>query len=784
MATQFFGTRVKRREDPQLIQGTAHYTDDLKYTGLLHAAFVRSPHAHAKINAIDTEQATNAPGVVAVYTGQDLQGHVDPIPTAWLLPDSDLKTPAYPPLAIDKVRYVGEAVAVVIADDRYRAQDAAELVKVDYETLPAVVDQEKALQDDAPAQVHDDAPNNRAYHWQIGGDGIDDAFSQADRTLGFRVINQRLVPNAIEPRGCVAQYNPGNGQLTLRLTSQNPHIHRLLLSGVLGVPEHKLRITTPEIGGGFGSKIAVYPGEAVVAFAAMTLGKPVKWMETRRENFLTNTHGRDHITDVDAAVRDDGKVLGLKVRTYANMGAYLSTAAPGVPTWLYGLMLSGCYDIPAVHGEVFGAFTNTTPTDAYRGAGRPEATYLVERLMDQVAGELDQDPVEVRRTNFIRKDQFPHPVATGVTYDSGDYEGSLAKCLEMLGYEDFRSQQAQARQDGRYLGVGFSTYVEICGLGPSQTVGATGFQGGLWDSSIVRVHPSGTVTAMTGTNPHGQGEETTFAQMLADRFGVGIDDVDIVHGDTDRIPMGMGTYGSRTTAVGGVALYQAAEKIVQKATKLAAHLLEAREEDVQFDSGEFSVQGSPDQSVSFGDVALQAYLAWDLPEGMEPGLEAESFYDPSNFVFPFGAHACVVDVDPETGETTIRRYVAVDDCGHVINPLIVDGQIHGGIAQGVAQALYEFAFYDDNGQLLTASLMDYAVPKSIQMPHFETDQTVTPSPVNPMGVKGVGEAGTIASTAAVVNAVVDALRPMGITHIDMPLTPERVWQAIRAAEGR
>ena len=783
MTTQFTGVRVKRKEDPRLITGTAEYVDDIKLPRMAHVAFVRSPHAHARIRSIDVSAAREAHGVVAVFTGRDLEGVVHSIPTAWLIPDSDLVTPPHMPLAVDKARYVGDAVAVVVAEDRYPAEDAAALVKVDYEILPAVVDQEEATKQGTPL-VHDDVQNNIAFQWEISGGDADGEFRSADHTLVFRLRNHRLIPNALEARGCVAEYNSGSGELTLRVTSQNPHVHRLLLSGVLNIPEHKLRVITPEIGGGFGSKIPVYPDEVVVSFCAMRLGRPVKWVGTRRESYLTDAHGRDHITDVEVAFRDDGKVLGLKVHTYANLGAYLSTVAPGVTSWLYGLMLSGCYDIPAIEGRVIGVFTHTTPTDAYRGAGRPEATYLIERVMDRVSDELGLDPVEVRRANFIPKERFPCPVATGISYDSGDYQGTLQRCLELVDYDAFRQEQAEARKRGRYLGIGFSTYVEICGLGPSKVVGATGFQGGLWECSLVRVHPTGKVTVMTGTNPHGQGEETTFAQIVADLFGIAIEDVEVVHGDTGLIPMGMGTYGSRTTAVGGVAAYQAAQKVLDKARKLAAHLLETREEGINFEEGSFQVRGSPEQALSFQDVALQAYLAWNLPEGMEPGLEAEAFYDPSNFVFPFGAHACIVEVDLETGRTQILRYVAVDDCGNVINPLIVDGQVHGGVAQGIAQALYEYAHYDEDGQLLTASLMDYAVPKAAQLPRFETDRTVTPSPVNPLGVKGVGEAGTIASTAAVVNAVVDALKPLGIKDLEMPLTPERVWQAVREAGRR
>jgi len=778
--SKLFGAAVKRREDPRLITGGATYVDDIQLSGLVYAAFVRSPHAHARITHIDVTTARNAPGVVAAMSGQDLQGKVGNIPTAWLIPNSELKTPAHPPLAVDTVRFVGDAVAVVVAESRAAAKDAAALVEVDYEPLPVVVNQEEAVQPGAP-QLHPDVPNNIAFHWKVAGGDISDAFGSADVVVKQRFYNQRLIPNAMETRGSAAQYNAGTGELTIWLTSQNPHIHRVLLSGILNVPEHRLRVIAPEVGGGFGSKIHCYLEEAVVGFLATQLKRPVKWSEDRSENYVATIHGRDHITDLEVAAKRDGTILGIRGRCYANLGAYLSTAAPGVPTILHGLMMTGCYAIKALDYEVYGVLTNTTPVDAYRGAGRPEATYAVERLVDLLAGELKLDPVEIRRKNFIPKSAFPASVPAGLIYDSGDYDKALDKALSMLGYEDFRAQQAEARKQGRLLGVGFSTYVEICGLGPSQVAGAVGFQGGLYESAVVRFHPTGKVTAFTGSSPHGQGEETTFAQLIADELGLPLDDIEIVHGDTAQVPMGWGTYGSRSTAVGGSSLILAARKVREKARLIAAHLLEASPEDITFADGRFSVKGVSERSKTIQDIALQAYLAWNLPAGMEPGLEASNFFDPSNFVYPFGTHIAVVEVDRATGVVSLQRYIAVDDCGPVINPKIVDGQVHGGVVQGIAQALWEAAVYDENGQLLSGSLMDYALPVAAGLPPIETARTETPSPVNPIGLKGVGETGTIASTPAVVNAVLDALAPLGIRHLDMPLTPERVWRAIQLA---
>ncbi|HUZ02977.1 MAG TPA: xanthine dehydrogenase family protein molybdopterin-binding subunit [Thermomicrobiaceae bacterium] len=781
--TKLFGASVKRREDPRMITGRGSYTDDIHLAGTLSLAILRSPHAHARIRGIDVGRARGMPGVVAIYTGRDLQDKLAPVPCAWLPPNTDLKVPEYRAIAIDKARYVGDAVAAVVAEDRYAAQDAVDAIQVDYEVLPAIVEQEKATHDGAP-QLYDSVPNNVAFHWVLNGGDVEGAFASADLVVSQTLLNQRLIPNAMEPRGAVASYNPGSGELTLWCTSQNPHIHRLLMSAVTGIPETRVRVISTDVGGGFGSKIPFYAGEMIASAISRDLGRPVKWTEDRRENYVATTHGRDHVDYVDVAARRDGTVTGLRVRTYANMGAYLSTAAPGVPTWLFGLILSGPYKIGAIGCEVFGVVTNTTPTDAYRGAGRPEATYILERMMDLVAGRLGMDPVDVRRKNFIPAGEFPYATPTGLLYDSGNYDGSLDRALEMVDYPGFRRRQEAARAQGRLLGIGFSTYVEVCGLAPSQAAGAMGFQGGLWESATVRVHPSGKVSVFTGSSPHGQGEETTFAQLVGDELGIPIDDVEIVHGDTGRIPFGMGTYGSRSVAVGGTALFKALGKVRDKASRLAAHLLEVSPDDIVFDQGRFHVKGAPDRVKTFPEVAGAAYLAWSMPPDMNPGLEETYFHDPSNNVFPFGTHVCEVEVDPETGKVAFQRYVAVDDVGRVINPMIVDGQVHGGIAQGLAQAVYEFAAYDDNGQLLSGSMMDYAVPDAAMLPTFEVERTETPTPVNPMGVKGAGETGTIASTPAVVNAIIDALSPYGIKHLDMPLTPERVWQAIQAREGR
>jgi len=785
MSTRIFGSGIRRREDPRLITGSATYTDDITLPGMVHAAMLRSQHAHAKITKIDTSEATSAPGVLAVYTGVDIDGALEPVPCAWLLPDSDLKIAAYPAIAKDIVRYTGDIVAVVVADDQYQAYDALDLIKVDYEPLPSVINPEAAAKPDAP-QLHPDIEGNQAFHWVVSGGDVDAAFKEAAATgviVKERIIQQRLIPNAMETRAAVAQYNQASGELTLWNTTQNPHIVRFLCSAVTGVPEDKLRVIAPEVGGGFGSKIAVYPADFVTIFCAKMLGVPVKWTETRSENYQATTHGRDHVQDVELAGTKDGKITGLRCSVQAGMGAYLSTAAPGIPTILHGLMLSGCYDIPAIKEDVYGVYTNGVPVEAYRGAGRPEATFMLERLIDLLAAKLDLDPADVRQKNFIPKFDNGHDVITGLTYDSGDYPSGLTKLLGHTDYKALRAKQAEGPQDGKYLGIGISSYVEICGLGPSQVAGAIGFQGGLWESAIVRVHPTGKVHVFIGASPHGQGEETTFAQIVASEIGVDTNDVKIIHGDTDNTPMGWGTYGSRTTAVGGAALAMAVRKIRDKAKVLAAHLLEASVEDMDYDDGKFFVKGSPDKSKTIQDIALLANVAWNMPEGMEPGLEASTFYDPPNFVFPYGSHLAVVEVDTETGHVELTKYTALDDCGPQINPIIVEGQVHGGVVQGIGQALWEEAVYDESAQLITGSMLDYALPRADRLPPIEVISTVTPSPHHPLGVKGVGEAGTIASTVTVCNAVLDALRPLGVTSIDMPFTPERVWRAIQDAKG-
>jgi carbon-monoxide dehydrogenase large subunit len=783
MTTAVFGSAIRRREDPRLITGTASYTDDIVLPGMVHAAILRSPYAHARIRKVDTTRARTAPGVLAVYTAADTENALKPMPCLWLVPNSDLRVGVYPLLAKDVARYVGDCIAVVVADTRYQAQDAVDLIDVDYDPLPAVVDPKRAVDQGAP-ELHNGIPRNQAFHWTVAGGDIDAAFAKAEVVVKERIIQQRLIPTAIEPRSAVAQFVRATGELTLWNTTQNPHIVRFACSVVTGVPEDKLRVIAPEVGGGFGSKIAQYPGEFLAVFCSMKLGRPVKWTETRRENYQATTHGRDHVQEVELAATRDGKILGLRCSVWAGMGAYLSTAAPGIPTILHGLMLSGPYEVPAVKEDVYGVYTNTTPVEAYRGAGRPEATFMLERMIDRLAGELKMDPVEVRRRNLLKPFDNGCTVITGLTYDSGNYQAALDKALERAGYSDLRAEQARLRKEGRYLGIGVSTYVEICGLGPSQVAGAVGFQGGLWESAIVRFHPTGKVNVFIGASPHGQGEETTFAQIVASELGVDVNDVKVVHGDTDNTPMGWGTYGSRTTAVGGAALATAVGKIKEKAKRLTAHLLEAAPEDIEYENGRFFVKGSPSQHKTIQDIALMANVAWNLPQGMEAGLEATSFYDPPNFVYPFGAHVAVVEVDRDTGAVTLQKYVAVDDCGPQINPMIVEGQVHGGVVQGIGQALWEGAVYDDTGQLLTGSLLDYAVPRADVLPEIEVLSTVTRSPHHPLGVKGIGEAGTIASTVTVYNAVRDALQPFGVEDLVMPLTPERVWRAMQQAGGR
>jgi carbon-monoxide dehydrogenase large subunit len=785
MATaRLLGASIKRREDPRFITGKGNYTDDLKLAGMTHAFFVRSPHANAKIRKIDTAKASKAPGVVAIFTGKDMTG-VNSLPCGWLLPE--LKIPPHMPLASDAAHYVGDPVAIVIAESQSAASDAAEMVVVDWEVLPSVTSTEKAAARGSQ-QIHEVAPSNEAFKWQIGDAAATEAaFKAAPVVVKKRIINQRLVANAMEPRACVARYDDSTGDWTLWVTSQNPHVHRLLMTAfVLGIPEHKVRVIAPDVGGGFGSKIFLYNEETVCTWATKQIKRPIRWTSSRREAFQTDAHGRDHVTDAEIALSKDGKFLGLRVKTTANLGAYLSTFAPAVPTYLYATLLNGVYEWPAIHAEVTGVFTNTTPVYAYRGAGRPEACYLLERMVDAAASALKMDPADIRKKNFIPKFADGYQTKVALSYDSGNYLGAFDKLLGMLDYKKFRADQAAARAQGRLMGIGFSTYIEACSIAPSKVVGSLGAQAGLWESGKVQVHPTGKVSVFTGSHSHGQGHETTMAQIVADSLGIPMDDVEIVHGDTGRVPFGMGTYGSRSASVGGTAIVMSLDKIKEKGKKIAAHLLEANPKDMEYVGGQFVVKGSPQKAIPFGQVALTAYVPHNYPEGVEPGLEETSFYDPSNFCFPFGAHACVVEVDPDTGHVKILRYLAVDDVGNVINPMIVDGMVHGGIAQGVAQALWEEAVYDNaSGQLVSGSMMDYTLPKADMLPFYETDRTETPTLVNPLGVKGAGETGTIASTPAVVNAVVDALSGLGVDHIDaMPLTPERVWKTAQAAKSR
>jgi len=773
--SKLVGARVKRREDPRLIRGLAHYVDDIQLPNVLHAAILRSPYAHARIRAMRTDQAHRHPGVVAVVTGNEIRDQVGCVPVASQNPT--LRVPKRYVLAVDKVCFVGEGVVVVVAEDRYAARDALDLIEVDYEPLPVVSDPEKALASGAPV-IHPEWPDNVAFRFDLKQGNLAKAFKEAERVVKQRLIHQRLAPIAIEPRGVLARYLPGEEELTLWSSTQIPHILKTQLSVMLKLPENRVRVIAPEVGGGFGSKLNVYAEEGLIGHLAIKLKRPVKWIEGRRENMQGTIHGRGQVGEVEVAVKKDGTILGLQYRVIADIGAYHQLLTPGIPP-LTGLMLSGAYKIPALAIEVTGVFTNKVATDAYRGAGRPEATYVIERIIDRVAQELAIDPVKIRQKNFPRPKEFPFKTATGLIYDSGNYQGALNKALRLSGYQGWRGEQRKLREKGRYLGIGLSTYVEICGMGPSAAMPAGG-----WESGTVRVEPTGKVTVLTGVSPHGQGQETSFAQIVADEFGVPLDDIHVIHGDTAVVPSGIGTFGSRATAVGGTAVFQAAQKVKEKAREIAAHLLESDPEDLVFSESRFSVKGVPKKGVSLQEIALEAHLARNLPKKMEPGLTATSVFEPANFTFPFGAHICIVEVDPETGRIEIRKYVAVDDCGKVINPLLVDGQIHGGIAQGLGQALLEEVVYDEEGQLLTGSLMDYALPKAEDLPRLELARTETPTPVNPLGVKGVGEAGTIGSTPAIVNAVVDALAPFGVTHVDMPLKPEKIWRLCREKKER
>ena len=771
------GESIKRREDERLITGKGTYVDDVRMVGMLHLGLARSPHAHARITGVDASAALDLDGVEAVYTGADLQEQLGSLICGWVVPDT--KEVPHPPIAVDKVNTVGDVVAAVVADDPRTAADAAELIVVDYDVLDAVVDMEAGVQDGAP-QIHDDAPNNVAFEWEVGGGDYDAAASGAEVRVSERIVNQRLIPNPMEPRGVVADFNQGTNQLTVYTSTQIPHLVRLLLALVTGHPEHQIRVIAPDVGGGFGCKLYLYAEEVIAGMIAKNLGRPVKWIEGRQENFLATTHGRDHVGQMEICGDSEGNVTGLSTDIYANMGAYLSTFAPAIPTYLFGLMLVGPYSIDNIQCKVTGVFTNTTPVDAYRGAGRPEATYLVERMMDRYAAEIGMDSAEVRRKNLIPPFEDGHEVATTVIYDSGNYEAGLDRALELVGYDDFRKEQAAAREDGRYLGIGLSTYVEICGMAPSAVAYTLGARAGVWESALVRVHPTGKVTVFSGSSGHGQGHHTTFAQLAAAELGVPVEDVEVVQGDTDKVQMGTGTFGSRSAVCGGNAIHMSVEKIQDKARRIAANLLEAAPEDIVNEDGQYFVQGAPANAKTFQEVALAAYWYESLPEGTEPGLEAVSIFDPQNFTWPFGTHIAVVEVDGDTGEVELQKYVALDDVGNVINPMIVEGMVHGGVAQGVGQALQEEAIYDESGQLLTGSMMDYALPTSEDIPSIITDRTVTPSPTNPLGVKGAGETGTIAASPAVMNAVIDALSPFGVKHMNMPAKPEKVWRAMQS----
>jgi aerobic carbon-monoxide dehydrogenase large subunit len=787
--TGLIGQPVKRVEDARLITGAAKYLDDLRLTGMTHAAIFRSPYAHARILSIDTSAAEASPGVLAVYTGKDFED-LPPLPCAWQAAGVENKVNSPRVLEIDRVTFTGAGVAVVVAETKEQAEDALALIDVDWEPLDVIVDVEQAVADGA-TQIHENAPSNIVMDWACGDEAsADRGLEAADVVVRQRIENQRLIPTPMEVRGAAAEYDAVSGQYTVWMTSQTPHIMRLLMTAfVFGIPETKMRCIALHVGGGFGSKIYLYHEYVLVAALAAKIGRPVKWVESRRENYVATTHGRAHVTYLEIGSKRDGTITAFKAKTYADLGGILSTIAPGIPTTLYGRMLSGPYRFPAIHCQVIGVYTNTGMVDAYRGAGRPEATYLIERGLDLVARELGLDPAEVRRKNFVPSDAFPYAPADnllrGLEYDSGDYEKPLDRALEIVGYDAFRAEQEQAQKQGRLLGIGFSSYVEICGVAPSAWIGTLGEGWGasMWESANVRVHLTGKVVVTIGTQPQGQGHETTVSQIVASELGMPIEDVTVELGDTLGTPFGYGTYGSRSAAVGGTAVYKSVQKIKEKAIRIGAHMLEANVADVEYVDGKVAVKGSPDRSKTIQEIAGAAALAYDLPKGDEPFLDDVTYYDPPNCTFPFGTHVAVVEVDRETGEVRLLRYVAVDDVGRVINPMIVDGQVHGGIAQGVAQALWEGAVYDEDGQLMTSSLMDYAIPKAEFFPSFELDKTETPTDVNPLGVKGVGEAATIASTPAVVNAVVDALAPLGITHIDMPLTPERVWRAIEQAGG-
>jgi carbon-monoxide dehydrogenase large subunit len=782
MGAEFgIGASVKRKEDFRFITGRGNYLDDINRPGQAYGCFVRSPHAHAKIASIDAKKAAKMPGVVRILTGADLQADkIGGLICGWNVKSkdgTDTRMPKHPALATDTVRYVGDAVALVVAETFAQARDGAEAVKVKYEVLPAQIDVAKADKKGAVI-VHADVRRNMAYDWEIGDKkATDAAFAKAAHVAKLDLVNNRVAPNAIEPRAAIGEYSPSDDSYTLYTTSQNPHVARLVLSAFVQIaPEHKLRVVSPDMGGGFGSKIFIYPDETAVIWAAKKVGRPVKWTSDRAEAFQTDCHGRDHVTHVELALDKAGKFLGLRVSTKANMGAYLSTFASCVPSYLYGTLLQGQYTTGAIYCEVKAVFTHTTPVDAVRGAGRPEATYVVERIIDVAARDLKIDPADLRRRNMIQPNAFPYQTQVALQYDSGNYPAALTKALEIADYKGFAQRRDEAKRRGKLRGIGLSSYIEACGIAPSAVVGSLGCGVGLYEGASVRMNPTGSAIVYIGSHSHGQGHETTFSQVVHERLGVPFEQIEIVHGDTGKIPFGMGTYGSRSIAVGGVALQNAVDKLIEKGRKIAAHKLEVAESDIQFKDGTYSVVGT-DKKASFAEVTFAAYVPHNYPAGLEPGMEATAFYDPANFTFPAGTHVCEVEVDPDTGGVEIVKWSACDDFGRVINPMIVEGQVHGGIAHGVGQALLEGCVYDKSGQLLTASYMDYAMPRADNLPTVKVDTIQTPCPHNALGVKGCGEAGAIAAPAAVVNAIANAL---DVKHVEMPATAERVWQALNA----
>ncbi len=776
------GKATLRKEDARLITGQTRWTDNITLPGMLHAAILRSPMAHAKITNLDVSGAKDSANVIEVYTGADLADDYGALPCAWPV-TPDMVNPPHMALAVDEVNYVGDAVAVVLARDKASAVDALEAIDVDYEPLEAVVDMAAAAKDGA-ARVHEDTQSNISYVWPFSNGDVDAAFDQAEHVVQRRFINQRLIPMAIEPRSVVVEPQAASGELTLYSSTQIPHILRLMLALTVGIPEQKIRVVAPDVGGGFGSKLNVYAEEVLLTAIAMRLGRPIKWTATRSEDIQATIHGRDQIQDISIAADADGRIRGLKVKLLADMGAYLQLVTPGVPI-LGALMFPAIYKMDAYEFECTGVFTNKTPTDAYRGAGRPEATFAIERIVDELAAELDMDPMELRKRNWIAHEEFPYDTITGLTYDSGNYEAATAKAMDLFDYDGLRQEQQQRRDSGDsvQLGIGISTFTEMCGLAPSRVLGSLDYGAGGWEAATVRVLPSGKVEVVTGSSPHGQGHVTAWSQIAADYLGVPFDDIDVLHGDTKISPMGLDTYGSRSLVVGGIALKRACDKVVEKAKTFAAHMLEASEDDLDFEAGTFSVKGDKEKSTTIQDIALAVFAGHDYPEGVELDLTSNMVFDPENFSFPHGTHLCATEVDTETGWVSIRKYVCVDDIGNVINPMIVEGQVHGGLAQGIAQAMWEGVEFDDDGNLLTSSLIDYTLPTAVDMPTFITDRTETPATSNDLGVKGVGEAGTIASTPAVVNAVVDALRPRGVTDVLMPMTPKNVWAAMAAADA-